>query len=223
MKILKFLFPLVVLNLIALIFVTFGLPDMVPVHMNLVGMIEGFGSKWYIPIMGVIPLFIVIAYILYIYWKNSDLNKSIEEKIISAIVLCFIAISWIPILIAFLTANLNIYNSSDLVSIEILSLVLIVLSALFIFIGSFMEDIKPNYFFGIRTPWTLKNELVWKKTHKLGSYTSMISGFILLVYGLATFISGSGIYFIIGLFIAIFLLAVVPIVYSYYEFNKIIK
>ena len=221
MKIIKFLFPLIVLNLIALIFVTLGLPDIVLIHINLAGAVDGFGSKWYIPIIGMIPLFIVIAYTVYVYLKTPDLNKKIEEKIISAILLCFIIISWIPIIIVLFFTDLNISNLPNTISTDVLSLVSIVLSVLFIFIGSFMENIKPNYYFGIRTPWTLKNELVWKKTHKLGSYTSMISGFVLLVYGLATFISGDVIYSIIGLFIAIFLLAVVPIIYSYYEFNKL--
>ena len=223
MKVIKFLFPLVVLNLIALIFVTFGLPDIVPIHINLAGAVDGFGSKWYIPIMGVIPLFVIIAYILHLYWKSSHLNKNNEEKIISIIVICSIILSWIPIILTLLSGGLNTSNSSNLASIDVLALVLIVLSLVLVFIGSFMENIKPNRFAGIRTPWTLKNELVWKKTHKLGSYTSLIAGFVLLVYGLATFISGNSIYFAIGLIIAIFLFAVVPIVYSYYEFNKIMK
>ena len=223
MKVIKFLFPLVVLNLIALIFVTFGLPDIVPIHMNLAGAVDGFGSKWYIPIIGMIPVFIVVAYILYIYLKTPDLNKNAEEKIISATIISFIVISWIPVIFAVANLNTSFSNSSNFSPVEVLSLVLIVLSVLFVFIGSFMENIKPNYYFGIRTPWTLKNKIVWKKTHKLASYTSMIAGFVSLVYGLATFISENSIYFFIGLIIAIFLLAVVPIVYSFYEFNKIMK
>lgn len=54
-----------------------------------------------------------------------------------------------------------------------------------------MEKIKPNHYFGIKTPWNLKNEIVWKKTHRLGYYTAMIGGFVLLDYVLATFISGN--------------------------------
>jgi uncharacterized membrane protein len=155
--------------------------------------------------------------------KTPDLNKNVEEKIISVTSISFIVISWIPVIFAVANLNTSFSNSSNFSPVEVLSLVLIVLSVLFVFIGSFMENIKPNYYFGIRTPWTLKNKIVWKKTHKLGSYTSMIAGFVSLVYGLATFISENSIYFFIGLIIAIFLLAVVPIVYSFYEFNKIMK
>lgn len=70
MKIIKFVFPLAILNLITLILVTFGLPDIVPVHINLAGAVDGFGSKCYIPILGIIPIFIIIGDMLYSYYHN---------------------------------------------------------------------------------------------------------------------------------------------------------
>ncbi|MBN2881564.1 SdpI family protein [Candidatus Woesearchaeota archaeon] len=54
------------------------------------------------------------------------------------------------------------------------------LSILFITIGTTFENIKPNWFIGIRTPWTLSNENVWKKTHKEGSKVFKIMGILLL-------------------------------------------
>ncbi|WP_225370715.1 hypothetical protein [Methanobrevibacter arboriphilus] len=60
-----------------------------------------------------------------------------------------------------------------------------------------------------------------KKTHKLGSYTYMIAGFVLLVYTLATFLSNNIVYSIIGLLLSIILVLIVPILYSYYKFNEI--
>ena len=32
-------------------------------------------------------------------------------------------------------------------------------------LGNYMQNLKPNYFMGIRTPWTLNNEEVWRRTH----------------------------------------------------------
>lgn len=222
MKIIKFVFPLAILNLIALILVTFGLPDIVPVHINLAGAVDGFGSKWYIPIIGMIPIFIAIIYIVYCYWANEiNLNKYAEDKIIPGIAIFFIVISWIPVFLALTLTNLKGFVSQSLLSVEIVAFISILLAVLFVFMGYYMENIKQNRFFGIRTHWTLKNDVVWKKTHKLGSYTFMIAGFVLLVYGLATFISGNFIYVIIGLIISIFLAAFIPIFYSYYEFKKI--
>lgn len=210
MKIIQFVFPLVILNLIALILVTFGLPDIVPIHINLVGAVDGFGSRWYIPIIGMMPVFIVVIYILYTYYLQSDLNKNIEDKIIPAIAIIVIPISWIPTILA-----LNYFHL-----IEIIVFISIIIAILFIFISYYIENLKINKYTGIRTPWTLKNEVIWKKTHKLGSYTFMIGGFVLIVYGLATFISKNLFYFTIGLTISIILVAAVPTIYSYYEYNK---
>lgn len=222
MKIIKFVFPLVILNLIALILVTFGLPDIVPIHINLVGGVDGFASRWYIPIIGMIPIFIAIAYILYSYTADEiNLNKNVEDKIIPAIAIFCAVISWIPVFLALALINLNTPTSQSFLSVEIVASISIMLAIFFVFMGHYMEDIKPSRYFGIRTPWTLKNNVVWKKTHKLGSYAFMIAGFVLLVYALATFISGNFLYAIIGWTIAIFLTAAVLIIYSYYEYKKL--
>jgi uncharacterized membrane protein len=46
----------------------------------------------------------------------------------------------------------------------------------FILTGRMIGKAKRNYFIGIRTPWTLANDIVWEKTHKLGSRLFVISG-----------------------------------------------
>lgn len=52
------------------------------------------------------------------------------------------------------------------------------LLAFFAILGNILYSIRPNSFIGIRTPWTLKNEIVWKKTHQLGSVLLFTSGFL---------------------------------------------
>ena len=50
------------------------------------------------------------------------------------------------------------------------------LGLMFAFIGNNMVHIKPNYFAGIRLPWTLSNDDNWRRTHQLlvqGSKTAM--------------------------------------------------
>lgn len=135
MKILKFVFPLAILNLIALILVTFGLPVIVPIHMSLTGVVNGFASKWYMPIFGIIPIFIVIIYIIYSYLGNSDLNRNIEDKIIPAVGILFMIIAWIPVIIAVSLTNTNLSNSSPVIFVEIISFICILLSIFFCFYG----------------------------------------------------------------------------------------
>jgi uncharacterized membrane protein len=51
----------------------------------------------------------------------------------------------------------------------------------FILAGFLVERAKPNWFVGIRTPWTLSNPVVWEKTHRLGGVLFKISGAITLL------------------------------------------
>jgi uncharacterized membrane protein len=47
---------------------------------------------------------------------------------------------------------------------------------LFILLGNLMTRIRPNWFMGIRTPWTLSSDTVWRKTHRFGGVAFAIAG-----------------------------------------------
>ena len=48
--------------------------------------------------------------------------------------------------------------------------------ALFVVIGNMMPLVRPNWWFGIRTPWTLSNDRVWARTHRLAGYCMTAGG-----------------------------------------------
>ena len=54
------------------------------------------------------------------------------------------------------------------------------ISILLILLGNMMGKIKHNYFFGIRTPWTLADPDVWNRTHALGGKLWFALGIVLL-------------------------------------------
>ncbi len=99
--------------------------------------------------------------------------------------------------------------------INISKVVLIGIGIMFIIIGNYMTQIRQNFFFGIKTPWTLSNEVVWKKTHRLGGYMFMASGMVSI---LSSVLKGSLGYYL--MFTTIMLAAFVPIIYSYHLFKK---
>ncbi|WP_242218011.1 SdpI family protein [Bacillus cereus group sp. BfR-BA-01380] len=55
----------------------------------------------------------------------------------------------------------------------------LLVGVLFLVIGNYLPQCKPNYFIGIRTPWTLSNEEVWRKTHRFSGKVFMILGIIM--------------------------------------------
>ncbi len=65
--------------------------------------------------------------------------------------------------------------------INIKLLVLSGVGLLFILIGALLPKIQSNWFFGIRTPWTMSSETVWQKTHQVGGKIFMLSGLIIII------------------------------------------
>jgi uncharacterized membrane protein len=51
---------------------------------------------------------------------------------------------------------------------------------LMVFSGHLIKKAKRNYFIGIRTPWTLANEVVWDRTHRFGGTVFQAAGLLCL-------------------------------------------
>jgi uncharacterized membrane protein len=92
----------------------------------------------------------------------------------------------------------------------------LLLGALFVFMGNLLPRIRPNWFMGIRTPWTLSSERVWRKTHRIGGYAFTIAG---LVFIATAFIpmGTKGTAVMLGI---IFPTVLWPVVYSYLEWRR---
>ncbi|MBO2011869.1 SdpI family protein [Hymenobacter negativus] len=54
----------------------------------------------------------------------------------------------------------------------------------FAYLGNYLTTVQPNYFVGIRTPWTLENPVVWGRTHRVGGIVFCISGLVIAGLGL---------------------------------------
>jgi uncharacterized membrane protein len=97
------------------------------------------------------------------------------------------------------------------------SFIILAIGLLFMLLGNYMKTIKANYFIGIRTPWTLENESVWKSTHKLGGKLWFIGGLAIVISSLTASKEFNTIFFII----ITILLTLIPLVYSYLEYKKL--
>ena len=82
-------------------------------------------------------------------------------------------------------------------------------------IGNIMGQVKFNYFVGIKTPWTLASEEVWRRTHRLASWLWVVGG--LICFALAPVQSLWSTYAFFGCVTAMVL---VPVVFSYVVFRK---
>lgn len=210
MKINKWLLLILLTSFIATIFIYNSLPDSIPRHWNIKDEIDAYGHKSMVFFTGLLPigLYILMLLIPKIDPKRKSYlkHKKAYEILVVMIIIFLVMIHWISIFVA-LGSNINVG-----------SLMKISIGLLFTIIGNYMGQIRHNYFFGIRTPWTLANETVWKKTHRVGGYGFIIVGilFILLsfVNGYLGFIIPMGALILVILYI---------VIYSYVEYTKIIK
>jgi uncharacterized membrane protein len=78
-------------------------------------------------------------------------------------------------------------------------------------VGNYLGKVRRNFFFGIRTPWTLSSDLSWDKSHRLGGWLFVVLGIAFVLAGLARSAAG----FIVVLALLLALLAMVTL-YSYF-------
>lgn len=155
-----------VINLIVFPF----LPNKVPVHWGLNGDVDRYGSKMEQLIMGGIPLILVIFFHFIPSIDPKKQSFKLHSKAYSIVnLMVIIFISGTNLLAISSALGYNMHFS---VTIPIL------LGILFIVMGNYMSQIRPNYFFGFRTPWALASEQVWKKTHRFGGLVFCITGII---------------------------------------------
>lgn len=100
---------------------------------------------------------------------------------------------------------------------DILQMLAPAFGILFYYAGVLTENAKRNWFIGIRTPWTISNEKVWNKTHKIGGKLFKIAGLI-AIFGI--FLPDYEIFLII---VPVILASIYSVVYSYFEYKKVIK
>jgi uncharacterized membrane protein len=58
------------------------------------------------------------------------------------------------------------------------------MGALFVVMGNLLPRARPNWFVGIRTPWTLSSDRVWEKTHRFGGKIFVAGGILILLTAL---------------------------------------
>ncbi len=89
------------------------------------------------------------------------------------------------------------------------------LAALFVALGLMFPRVKRNWFFGIRTPWSLASDEVWDRTQEFGGKLFVIAGILMLV---GTFASPA---WSLAAIVWPIILAVIPsVLYSYLVFKR---
>lgn len=201
--------------IVILILISFGigvyfypqLPERIASHWNVLGEVDGYMSKFWgvflfpIILLGISLLFLILP-------KIDPLKKNFVgfKKYYNALMV-FISAFLFYIYTLTIVWNMGIvFNMTQFI--------IPVMGILFFYIGTILEHMKRNWFVGIRTPWTLSSDLVWDKTHKLGSRLFKIVGVI--VFGSVFFPQ----YLLWFVLVPTILMVLLLFVYSYLEYQK---
>jgi uncharacterized membrane protein len=91
------------------------------------------------------------------------------------------------------------------------NLLFILLGFFFAYLGNLMHSIKPNYFFGIRVPWTLESASNWRQTHQLASKIWVVGGILIALLSLWV----PNPYLPLVFVGCVLVMALIPVAYSY--------
>jgi len=179
------------------------LPPTVATHWNVRGVADGFSSR--LVAVSIMPLVIIVMTGLFNVLPKLDPRRANYTK--------FIGTYWLianAVILFILIGHGMIVATGLGYPVKIGRTMPIGVGLLFIVLGNYLTRVEPNWFVGIRTPWTLSSDTVWRKTHRTGGWLMVLGG--LAVTGSAFLPQSAFLPLLIG---AVLVMAVIPIVQSY--------
>ena len=179
------------------------LPELVPSHWNAAGQIDGYAPRaqalWLMPFVG-----LGLGLLLLFLPEIDPLRKNVEQfRPTYHWIIVTLAAFLLYLHLLTLLAGLGVVFNMTYTLLPAFGVLMIV-------IGFVTERAKPNWFIGIRTPWTMSSPSVWEKTHRLGGLTFKIAGVLTLAGMLLPVELG-----MLFALLPISLAALIPVVYSY--------
>ena len=192
----------------ALGFILWGrMPEVMASHWNASNEVDGYMSKFWGLFFA--PFIILGLYLLFLAIPRIDpLRHNIEafKKYFDGFIVTVL------LFMLYLYVITLLWNAGQ--RFYLIRLLAPGFAVLFVVIGFLLEHVKPNWFVGIRTPWTLSDERVWEKTHIVGGKLFKFVG-VLSLLGIP--FPHLAVYFVL---VPVLVVAAYLIVYSYVEYRR---
>lgn len=175
---------IIVLSILAvvLIFETIFIiiaPSSVPMHYNIAGQIDRYGSKFE---MLMFPILVLISGFLSIIFARRYKNRedfAAEKLALNVGIIITILFTAIDILFSVIALTPDFQYDYDFYK-----LIFVILGVMFIALCNIMPKSRINSLFGIRTSWSVSNEKVWQKSQRFGGYSGVIVGILMILSGI---------------------------------------
>jgi uncharacterized membrane protein len=179
------------------------LPDRIPSHWNIAGDVDGWIGRF--PGAFLMPGLALATWLLVPLLRRLDPRRENYER--------FEGTFWLVVngMVVFFAALHGLMLLAALgVAVDVTRWLLALLGVLLIVLGNVMPRIRSNWWMGVRTPWTLESERVWRDTHRLAGRTFMAAGVLALLA--VPLPSEVGFWVMMA---AVMLAALVPVAYSF--------
>jgi uncharacterized membrane protein len=154
----------------AVVAVLYGkMVDPLPTHWDLHGNVDGWIAKpWGALILPLTQLGVVVCLLVAPRISPREAPMTEFAGVYKIVVVTLSAFLFT------LTAVASLIASG--VRLDMSMFVPIASGVVFVVLGNYLGKFRRNFFAGIRTPWTLSNDEVWHRTHRLGGKLMVLSG-----------------------------------------------
>ncbi len=163
------------------------MPDMIPVHFDMSGVADRWGSKYEMLITpGTMALMLGLWFGCDGIFRKKAVDSPDEKERAEALAnikvlnITFTVVSVLFMILdaVFLYMSYTQLDSAAPFQVDVMRIATIVMGISFTVLGNFMPKTKNNGNVGFRLPWTRYNDVTWNKCNRMGGILLVISGVI---------------------------------------------
>lgn len=170
-----------IIALVVIGFVIVGLffsmaPAQIPVHYDINGQIDRWGSKYEFILLPIINL-LFGGFMAWLARREQKQGREMNEQVVAGMTVCvlvFFNLLWL----FFMWKAIDVDNFDSGLGELSTKAFMILIFASFIPLGNSMPKAQRNSIYGLRTKWSMANDRCWQKSQRFGGYALVISGII---------------------------------------------
>lgn len=144
-------------------------PDRIPVQWNLQGQVTRYAGR--AEGLLLLPALALAVYLFLLILPRIDPARANYAWFATAYTIIRVTLLS---LLALAYGVVHVWIRGTTVNMGAITLLLI--GAACVVLGSVLGQVRPNWFVGVRTPWTLSSQESWTKTHRLGGWLFIVLG-----------------------------------------------
>lgn len=184
-------------------------PDQMPIHWGPAGQPDNFGSRAVGALL--MPAIASGTYLLMLVLPRIDPRQENIRRFDDTYRLIRSGVVLFLVFTHFLALSATLGEGMTLNS----SLMIAGLGLFLVVIGNYLPRTRSNWFLGVRTPWTLSSDRVWRKTHRLAGRLFVLTGILIAAVGFL--LPG---YVVPVLLVGVIVMAGIPLIHSYCIYRR---